>query len=327
MDRKKHPAQCADCENGLNRREFISAAAGAALAASALPHFAVAAPTRTSSAETAVKALYDSLTDEQRKVIALPLDDGRRTKISANWHITDASIGKSFSAAQQDLITEIFKGVTSEDGYERFLKQMDHDTGGGGFKQYSVALFGNPNEGAFEFELTGRHHTIRADGNSLEGLAFGGPIVYGHGADGNSDKNLFSYQTKRANEVFQALEGEQRKKALLVNAPGESDVQLRKDLKELPGIACGELSADQKTLVEATLKDILLPYRKEDVDEVLEIVKAGGGLDEIRIAFYQSEDLGDDTVWDIWRLEGPTLVCHFRGAPHVHAYINVATRS
>ena len=56
------------------------------------------------------------------------------------------------------------------------------------------------------------------------------------------------------------------------------------------------------------------------------IVKAGGGMDKMRIAFYQSGDLDDDQVWDIWRLEGPTLVCHFRGTPHVHAYINVRKR-
>ena len=38
-------------------------------------------------------------------------------------------------------------------------------------------------------------------------------------------------------------------------------------------------------------------------------------------------DVLDDQIWDIWRLESPSLVCHFRGAPHVHAYINVARRA
>ena len=28
----------------------------------------------------------------------------------------------------------------------------------------------------------------------------------------------------------------------------------------------------------------------------------------------------------IWRLEGPTLVWHFRGAPHVHAYVNIGAK-
>ncbi len=90
-----------------------------------------------------------------------------------------------------------------------------------------------------------------------------------------------------------------------------------------PGIPVGDLSADQKQLVEATLKVLLAPRRKVDVDGVFEILKAGGGLEKLHLAFYQEGDLQDDKVWDIWRVEGPSFVWHFRGAPHVHAYINV----
>ena len=37
-----------------------------------------------------------------------------------------------------------------------------------------------------------------------------------------------------------------------------------------------------------------------------------------------AEDIGDDRVWDNWRLEGPSFVWHFRGSPHVHVWVNVA---
>ncbi len=330
MDRKQPARQCPDCHDGfsVSRRDFLATAAGATLAASSLPllspGFAHAAPSRKSKAETAAAALFGTLTDEQKKVVALPIDDPRRTRISANWHVTPTKIGTFFNADQQKLIEQVVQGIASEDGYERFMRQMDADDGG--FKNYSIALFGTPNEEQFEFELTGRHLTLRADGNCVDGAAFGGPIVYGHGAKGNSEKNLFSYQTRRAHEVFTALDGKQQESALLEKAPAESAVQLRKQGEALPGIAVGQLSADQKELVEAVLKDIMLPYRKEDVDEVMQVVKSGGGMDEVHIAFYKSGDLDDDKVWDIWRLEGPTLVCHFRGAPHVHAYINIAQR-
>ncbi len=59
----------------------------------------------------------------------------------------------------------------------------------------------------------------------------------------------------------------------------------------------------------------------------MEVIKAGGGMEKMQIAFYQAGDIDKDKVWDVWRLEGPTAVCHFRGAPHVHAYINIARRS
>jgi hypothetical protein len=285
-------------------------------------HVANAAPTRDSDAEGAVRRLFNSLSEDQKKVVALPFDDQLRQRINANWKITKASVGSFFNKDQQENIREVFRSVTSGDGYERFMRQMDDDSGG--FDKYAVAIFGDPNEGPFEFELTGRHHTIRADGNSVPGAAFGGPIVYGHSKNGNSPQNLFSYQTKRANEVFSALDGKQRAQALLEKAPNESAVQLKKDGSKLPGIAGAELSQDQKELVAAVLRDIMQPYRKEDVDEVMQIVKAAGGMDKVNIAFYSSGDLDNDKVWDVWRLEGPALVCHFRGAPHVHAYINVA---
>ena len=87
------------------------------------------------------------------------------------------------------------------------------------------------------------------------------------------------------------------------------------------------MSADQKALVEEVIKVVLAPYREEDVAEAIEMQKAGGGLDALHMAFYESDDVGKDQVWDIWRLEGPTFVWHFRGAPHVHTYVNIAKKA
>ena len=52
----------------------------------------------------------------------------------------------------------------------------------------------------------------------------------------------------------------------------------------------------------------------------------GGGLDALHMAFYESNDIGTDKEWDIWRVEGPSFVWHFRGAPHVHSYVNIAKK-
>ena len=71
--------------------------------------------------------------------------------------------------------------------------------------------------------------------------------------------------------------------------------------------------------------DVLLePYRDVDRKEAAKCLAAQGGLDKCHIAFYQSGDLGNDEVWDIWRLEGPAFVWYFRGFPHVHSWIHVA---
>lgn len=308
------------------RRAFLQNVGGAvitgAVAASSLsPLQSWAAPTRKSSAETSVAQLFQSLTNQQKEVLVFPFEHELRYRISANWHITKPLIREDFyTDTQRKLITDIVRNATSPDGFERIQKQTEFDDGGLG--GYSIALFGNPDSGPFEFELTGRHLTLRADGDSVDKAAFGGPIVYGHG-EVDPAQNLFHYQTKQVNEVFRALDPKQAERATISQAPKEADVQLRGPGKPYPGIAYAELSKDQQALVEKSLKVLLAPYRQEDVDKVFAILKATGGLDQLHLAFYQEGDLGNDRVWDIWRVEGPSLVWHFRGAPHVHAYVNI----
>lgn len=330
MTHKRHDA-CPDCveDSGFSRRDFVRTAAGAAVAAGVVPLVpgtpAVAAPSPKSAAETTVKKFYDSLGDKQKESICFGYGHKLQYRLSANWKITKPKIGDDFyTKEQREMIDQIVREVCSEDGYDRLKLQMKDDASGG-INAYSVAVFGKPGSGKFQWELTGRHLTLRADGDSDKNMAFGGPLAYGHGV-GDPKKNLFHYQTKKTNEVFQALDPKQRKKALLTKAPGESKVPLQGKAGSFPGIAASELSADQKELFESSIKTILAPYRKEDVDDALALLKQGGGLDKLHLAFYKQGDLNKDQVWDIWRVEGPTFVWHFRGAPHVHAYINIGVK-
>ena len=277
-----------NCESGFSRRDFVRTVGNAAVAAgniSLLGNSVAASPSPESIAETAVRQLYESLGDEQIRTICFPFDHDLRRKVSANWGITDQEIGSDFyTDEQRELISRIVKGVTSEDGYMRLLKQMDDDNGG--IEQYHCAIFGEPETGRFQWELTGRHLMLRADGDSVKNAAFGGPIVYGHGEE-DVKQNLFHYQTKMTNEVFNALDGKQRAKALLPKAPQENRVQIQGRHGDFPGLRVGDLSADQQDLVESVIKTILAPYRREDVDESMSILKQNGGQDELRMAFYR----------------------------------------
>jgi hypothetical protein len=120
------------------------------------------------------------------------------------------------------------------------------------------------------------------------------------------------------------LDGKQRGVALIAEAPKESAVEFRGKSAELPGLPIAELSADQKAHAQKVLAALIEPYRQVDKDEIQRCLTAQGGYDQCRISFYQSGDLGDDKVWDIWRIEGPSFVWHYRGAPHVHVFVNVA---
>ena len=54
------------------------------------------------------------------------------------------------------------------------------------------------------------------------------------------------------------------------------------------------MSKDQRKLVAQVLTDLLLPFRKKDVDEAMRYINANGGIDALSMAFYQNLDLGVD---------------------------------
>jgi len=313
--------------NPVDRRKFISTVGAAAVAGglgSLLPIRALAGLSKSPTSE-AVKELHASLTAVQKKKLCLPFDHKLKSRINPNWHITEPILGEDFyTSAQRELATRVVKSLCSEDGYERLLKQMDEDSGG--IEDYSMAFFGEPESGKFQWELTGRHLTLRADGEKNDRLAFGGPLVYGHGEEESPEANLFFYQTKQVNKVFASLDETQRKAAMMNKVPRETDVRLQGKKGRFRGIAVKNLSADQKTLLVESLKVLLSPFREEDIQEVMWILLENGGVDSLSMAFSKKGDLADDGMWDVWRIEGPAFVWHFRGAPHVHAYINIGAK-
>ena len=76
--------------------------------------------------------------------------------------------------------------------------------------------------------------------------------------------------------------------------------------------------------MQKVLAKLVEPFRKSDQEEALQCLKTQGGLDACYLSFFTDKDIGQDKVWDNWRLEGPSFVWHFRGAPHVHVWVNIA---
>jgi len=321
-----------------SRRQFLHTTAALGVAATGLPIVTAAraaAPAESKTAESLVKTLYESLNAEQRKVVCFPWDhtDNRgllRTRISNNWHITKPAIrSKFYTGDQQDMVRAIFEGLIQPDWQPRIDKQLKDDAGGFGRSQ-NFAIFGVPGESKFEFVMTGRHMTLRCDGDSADHVAFGGPIFYGHAADGfnegkDHEGNVFWPQALEANKVYAMLDGKQRESALVQRGmPREQKVAFKGGDGDFQGIPVTELSGDQKEQLQKVLAKLIEPYRQSDRDEVVRCLKAQGGLDACHLAFYAQRDIGDDGVWDCWRLEGPSFVWNFRGSPHVHVWVNIA---
>lgn len=337
MTRSENPS-CPDCTEP-SRRSFLKTAAGgvAAFSAAGMLGSHVLADDAVKSAadsETLVTSLFKTLTEEQKKEIVFPFDHALRSKVDNNWNIVKKTVS-SFTADQQAMVRDIFNGLHSPEYAKQVMAQVEHDSEDiGGFGACSIALFGEPGQ-KFEFVLSGRHVTRRCDGNSVEGAAFGGPIFYGHAAKSFNEKpdhagNIYWYQALRANEVFKALDGKQREKALREDArpeKGNTTVELSGKKDGLPGIPMTELSADQKELVRKTMADVLAPFRKADADEAMKLVEADGGFDQLHLAYYKNMDIGKDGVWDVWQIEGPSMLWYFRGAPHVHTWVHVRERA
>ena len=128
--------------------------------------------------------------------------------------------------------------------------------------------------------------------------------------------------------MFESLDKNQREAGLLkanwkdehggVKVPGKGVT--------VPGVVFADMTKEQKGLVEALMKALVAPYRKEDGDEVMEIIKANGGMEKIALAFYQDEKVNEKAPWHYWRLEGPGFVWSYRSLEHVHTFVNINSK-
>lgn len=333
---------CSECD-GLDRRDFVRTLTlgGAALAAGG----AVMTPSLARAergpmprvvnavAEDLVKELYGTLSADQKRAVVKPWTDANRKTVNPNKAL-DKKIGAVYTKAQQELVERIVKAIAADDkGWHQITRAGTWDASKS-FTETGADIFGDPSTGKFAFLFSGHHLTIRCDGDSEEGAAFGGPIYYGHTPNGYHPSNVFAYQTQQVMKLFDALDPKQQEKAkarLGEKKPQEGKASLDRLAKEeRPGITYAELSGDQKELVEQVMKTILSPFRQQDGAEVVTLIKRMGGMEKMHFAFYDDEYDGSKTTdkqpWSFWRLLGPGFVWNFRVLPHVHTFVNIAPK-
>jgi hypothetical protein len=334
----------------VNRRQFLHATVAACGAAS------LSAAPEVSPADAAVKALYDSLSDAQRKVMCfdwekkgyggLPL----RLHVTNNWAVSPMKIG-ALTREQQALVGDILKSVLAPGWPEKLAQQAKDDTGQPWTEDRKIALFGTPESGKCQCVISGFHLTFRAGGDTGS-AAFGGAICHGHQPSGFNEKaghpgNIFWYQAQQAHKVYALLDGKQQKQSLVVKGMPyyefdgkidrtpilpdskferalEPDVRLRGVQGERPGLPVADMTPDQKEAMTKVLAALLEPYREAYRDRVLKCLERQGGLAKCHLIFYQERTLGPEGEWDNWRVEGPAFVWYFRGFPHVHSWIHIA---
>jgi hypothetical protein len=287
--------ECAETASALpstGRREFIRVLTGGAmgigLAGGSTPLRAAAAESTRAAkpAESLVRELFSTLSAEQKAAVVLPWAQGAESGTPArlkthNGPPLGKKLGEQFTKPQQDLIRETFRSILSGDeAFDRISRHGKWDNSGT-FEGNGIAIFGDPSgKDPFSWVFAGHHLTLRCDGNSQPNTAFGGPMYYGHSANGHSDVNVYNYQTREVMGVFEMLSADQRKQATIVGSPGDGVGALKAKLVEAPpaGVSYAELNESQRTQVTGVMRTLLNPFRKEDGDEVMDLIKAIGGV-------------------------------------------------
>jgi hypothetical protein len=342
-ENRDETTNCPECD-GFDRRDFVRVLGGTAVTLvglQAVPRMARAdepAKDQTRSpkpAEALIRELFSGMTAEQKQLAVYPWDHKvNSTATPTRLRMFNAAfaknIGDVYTRPQQELVERILRSISSdEDGYRRITRNGTFDASQS-LQRCGAYVFGDPSSnGQFAWVFQGHHITVRCDGNSMPNAAFGGPMYYGHSPDGYSQRNCFYYQTQAVRSVFDALNEDQRKKAVVNGTPGEQEpsIQFRKAGEAHPGIAAGELSLDQRNLVRTVMREVLSPFRREDGDEVMEIIGRNGGLERIHLAFYRDAGDTSNEKWHFWRLEGPGFVWNYRVLPHVHTFVNIAAQA
>ncbi len=293
----------------------------------------------SSMADSLPMQLYKSLTEEQRKKVCLPKDHPRRGYVNNWWYILpEYRIPTTFNAEQQELIKKIFDGMHSVEHQAAVNEAVLIDQYGEEKNAPAAGFFGSPDDEDFEFIFTGHHVTRRCNAHTDKGLGFGGnPIFYGHYPHSMTNMrenfneakehpgNPYWYQGRLFNKFVQALDGKQQEKGLVGHEPRSenSNVVIQKT-KDLNGLACADLSADQKKLLLETMGGMLAMFRQDDVDATVSAIERRNLLDELHISWFGGQyDIGQDKVWDTWQIEGPNMVWYFRGYPHIHCYFHL----
>ncbi|MFO0982825.1 MAG: DUF3500 domain-containing protein [Planctomycetota bacterium] len=230
-----------------------------------------------------------------------------------------------FDHAQRRILTDLLHAGLSDTGRTRVPEE--YFVRFTGVHSMRVLICGDPTSPPYQVILTGPHLNLRLGGKSREGVAFGGPQVYGDqrgNARAGLPGNLYRDQFLLAQRLLRSLDAGQRRQALLDAAPVQTQIEIQGRHRSLPGIPVAELAPSAKQLVKELVAAILSTYPADDVAYARECLAANGGLDALFFSTYQHGQDGEIPEAQVFRLEGPAAVFHFRGYPHVHAFIHVA---
>jgi hypothetical protein len=276
------------------------------------------------SVDALARRLYTGLDPDQRAETCVGYDHPLRQYHNRGVWGGGRSILSGFNREQRGILTDLLYSGLSAEGRERVPEE--YFARWTGVHSMRVLICGDPTAPPYQIILTGPHLNLRLGGKSREGVAFGGPQVYGD-QRGNERAglpgNLYRDQFLLGQRLLRSLDAGRRKQALLEEAPVQTQIELQGRHGSFPGISVAEFAPEGKALARELVERIFSTYPPDDVTYARECLEANGGMDALFLSYYQHGEDGDIPEGQVFRLEGPAAVFHFRGYPHVHAFLNV----
>jgi len=292
-----------------------------------------------------------SLSPLQRALTVHPWDEPSRQITNTSTIFKRPHIDTLFDADQVALVRRLYETMLSEQG-QAWLENtvtLEGKLGGCVLAIFSDAAPGElaaaAAQGHAQTMITGGHLMLREGGAARSGYAFGGPIAYGQQI-GNGEfrvrGNAFAAHGDALNRFYASLAPGERTVSIVAAVPHELMVQPQGAAGVFEGVSLGSVAPAARERARELLDVVLATYKRDARTDALAAIDGNGGIGALRVAVYADYGFYADgsryndltaadrakrelPYWQVWRIEGPGCVVHFKGYPHVHAYINIVS--
>lgn len=325
----------------------VGASAGLLLANGGLPSWLTGHSEWSTLNYTQTLALLDnSMSELQRSHTVLPwLHPTRQLTNTVAIH-RGPHIGTLFNGNQIALIRHLYNLNLSQQGVDWFRNTtaFEGKFEGSVFKIFTDAKAGSlSNTNALQTMINGGHYMLRDQAVVNDAYAFGGPISYGQQIGNGRYQvkgNAFKAHGDAVHELHRGLSASERSQAYETSPPVELVTQIQGSDGQFDGLRIGSASIATQELFKQALDVIFSAYPDAQKLEAFSAIEQNGGLESMHLSLYSDFSFYPDgqkysslnskeqsqaavPYTQVWRIEGPASVIHFKGYPHVHAYINI----
>jgi len=289
-------------------------------------------------------AFEQSLSMTQREHTFLSSDHPARQITLTEAVHRGPHIGTLFNRYQVGLIRHMYQLMLSSQGRSWMHNTISLE---GRFEGSTLRIYSQDSTRASyqnsQVVINGGHFMLRSDDFAGSGYALGGPISYGQQIGNNRFKvegNAYKAHGDALNQFHAALSESERTSAYQDSPPFELMLQIQGADSAIPGVRIGDVSDAAKEVAQDMLSTIFAGLNADQRSDAWSAIDENGGVDSLHVAMYRDSSFYPDGARfselnqqqrttrgipyvQVWRIEGPAMVIHFKGYPHVHAYMNI----